>query len=66
MRPRLLIGDSVEVTYPDGRRRVGMVQSLEYDVVRLLVGGAEGQGSIMTSIEKLRPVGPNLWHVEAD
>lgn len=66
MRPRLLIGDSIEVTYTDGRRKVGTIQSVEYDVVKVLIGGAEGHRSIMISVEKLRPAGPNVWHVEAD
>jgi hypothetical protein len=43
-----------------------MIQRLEFDVVKVLIGGAEGHVSVMFCVAKLRRGGPHQWHVEMD
>jgi hypothetical protein len=66
MTQRFQVGDSVEVSYFDGRVRIGMIQSIEFDVVKVLIGGAEGHVSVMICPTKLCRGGPHQWRMEMD
>jgi hypothetical protein len=64
MKPRIQIGDSVEILTRDGRQRIGTIQRIEYGAITVLIGGAEGQATVTIDSEKFRSAGPSLWHVD--
>jgi hypothetical protein len=65
-KPPFRVGDAVELAYRDGGVRVGTIEAVEYDVVRVLIGGAEGHARLFIADEKLKPAGPYRWRVEME
>lgn len=43
-----------------------MIQIIEFDVVKVLIGGAEGHASVLICPTKLRRGGPHQWYMEMD
>jgi hypothetical protein len=62
--PKVKIGDSIEITHVDGRRKMGVIQDVRHDVVTVLIAGGEGHTSVMVRPERLKPVGEKRWSLE--
>jgi|SRR6185312_11779558 len=60
------IGDAVEVRYPSNQTRPGVIREIRAEGVIVLLGGAEGQTSIIADPKRLKAEQPNRWRLALD
>lgn len=60
------VGDAVEVRYPSNQTRPGVIREVRAEGVIVLLGGAEGQTSIIADPKRLQVEKPNRWRLALD
>ena len=63
--PGVKVGHAVDVTYADGRQKIGTVREVRGGKATVLLGGAETQASIDADVRSLRSIGPERWLLKA-